>query len=124
MRRFFEILATSFRMAIEEFRSNKLRTFLSLFGITIGIFCIIGVLTTVDSLERNLQTEIHSLGTNTIYIDKWEYSAGADYPYWKYYKRPSPRYHELADIKARTATAGHAAFKINTSAIFHPPFCR
>ena len=37
-------------MAMEEFRSNKLRTFLSLFGITIGIFCIIGVLATLMGL--------------------------------------------------------------------------
>lgn len=99
-----------------ELWKAKLRTFLSLFGITIGIFCIIGVLTTVNSLEQNLQTEIQSLGTNTIYVDKWQYSAGADYPYWKYVKRPVPRYEELAEIKTRTATAKYAAFKINTSA--------
>lgn len=99
-----------------ELWKAKLRTFLSLFGITIGIFCIIGVLTTVGSLERNLQAEIKSLGNNTIYVDKWEYSAGPDYPFWKYLKRPVPRYAELAGIKARTSTAKYAAFKISTQA--------
>ena len=97
-----------------ELWKAKLRTFLSLFGITIGIFCIIGVLTTVNSLERNLQAEIKSLGTNTIYVDKWQYSAGADYPFWKYAKRPTPRYDELAEVKARTLTAKYAAFKISS----------
>ena len=63
------ILWNSFRMAIQELRVNKLRTFLSLFGITIGIFCIIGVLATVDSLERNVQNDIKAFGNNTIYID-------------------------------------------------------
>ncbi|MER3463603.1 MAG: hypothetical protein C4329_03440, partial [Chitinophagaceae bacterium] len=78
-------------MALGELWKNKLRTFLSLFGITIGIFCIIGVLATVRSLETNIQHEIRSLGTNTIYIDKWEYSGGGpDYPWWKYGKRPLP----------------------------------
>ncbi|RYF86422.1 MAG: FtsX-like permease family protein [Chitinophagaceae bacterium] len=96
-----------------ELWKAKLRTFLSLFGITIGIFCIIGVLTTVNSLETNLQNEIRSLGTNTIYVDKWQYSAGADYPYWKYVKRPVPRYEELSEIKERTLTAKYAAFKIS-----------
>ena len=69
MRRFFEIASSSFRIALLELGKNKLRTFLSLFGITIGIFCIIGVLATVGSLEKNLQAEIQSLGTNTIYVD-------------------------------------------------------
>lgn len=103
-------------MATSELLKNKLRTFLSLFGITIGIFCIISVLATVGSLEYNLQSEIKSLGTNTIYVDKWEYGAGADYPFWKFVKRPMPRYNELEEIKARTTTAKYAAFKISTSA--------
>src|SRR6188508_79953 len=112
MRRFFEILATSFRMAIEEFRSNKLRTFLSLFGITIGIFCIIGVLAVVNSLEQNIKNEVNSLGNNTIYVDKWVYAGGPDYPWWKYVNRPSPKFKELKQIKERTASAKYAAFRI------------
>jgi putative ABC transport system permease protein len=102
---------------MQELWKNKLRTFLSLFGVTIGIFCIIGVLATVNSLELNIQSEIKALGTNTIYIDKWEYGAGGgpDYPWWKYVKRPSPKYDELQEIKSRTSTAANAAFVINTS---------
>jgi putative ABC transport system permease protein len=116
MRRLIEIIGSSFKMALQELLKNKLRTFLSLFGITIGIFCIIGVLSTVQSLEHNLQNEIKSLGTNTIYIDKWDYAAGGgpDYPWWKYVKRPSPKHSELPEIKERTETAQYAAFQINT----------
>lgn len=104
-------------MAVQELLKNKLRTFLSLFGVTIGIFCIVGVLATVQSLEHNLQNEIKSLGTNTIYIDKWDYSSGGgpDYPWWKFVKRPSPKYSELEAIKERTPTAKYAAFQINSS---------
>ena len=116
MRRFFAIISSSFKIALLELWKAKLRTFLSLFGITIGIFCIIGVLATVGSLEKNLQAEIKSLGNNTIYVDKWQYAGGPDYPFWKYVKRPPPRYDELAEIKARTATAKYAAFKISTLA--------
>ena len=61
MFRFFEIVISSFKMALEEFRSNKLRTFLSLFGITVGIFCIIGVLATVDSLKNNIKKSFASI---------------------------------------------------------------
>lgn len=102
-------------MAVQELWKNKLRTFLSLFGITIGIFCIIGVLATVNSLEHNIQNEVRSLGTNTIYVDKWDYSAGGgpDYPWWKYVNRPSPKYEEMRQIRARTPGAKYTAFVIN-----------
>ncbi len=117
MRRTFEIIGSSFKMAMQELWKNKLRTFLSLFGITIGIFCIIGVLATVNSLEHNIQTEIKSLGTNTIYIDKWDYSAGGgpDYPWWRYVKRPEPKYDEIKQIKERTPSAKYVAFNINAN---------
>lgn len=116
MQRVMEIASSSFKIAMQELWKNKLRTFLSLFGVTIGIFCIIGVLATVNSLELNIQSEIKALGTNTIYIDKWDYGAGGgpDYPWWKYVKRPSPKYDELQQIKDRTTTAENAAFIINT----------
>jgi putative ABC transport system permease protein len=117
MRRTFEIIASGFGMAMQELWKNKLRTFLSLFGITIGIFCIIGVLATVNSLEHNIQNEIKSLGTNTIYVDKWDYSAGGgpDYPWWRYVKRPEPKFDEIKQIKERTPSAKYVAFNINAN---------
>src|SRR5690606_8273152 len=114
IRRTLEIIGSSFKMAMLELWKNKLRTFLSLFGITIGIFCIIGVLAVVNSLEHNIKNEVNSLGNNTIYIDKWDYTAGGhDYPWWKYVNRPVPKYDEVKQIKDRTASAKFAAFNIN-----------
>jgi len=98
---------------MQELWKNKLRTFLSLFGVTIGILCIIGVLVVVNSLERNITNEIKSLGSNTIYVDKWVYEGGPDYPWWKYVNRPSPKYEEILEIKRRTPSAKFAAFNIN-----------
>ena len=92
-----------------EFRSNKLRTFLSLFGITVGIFCIIGVLATVDSLQRNVQNDIKSLGTNTIYIDKWDYSG--QIPWWKLVNRPEPKYEEIRMLKQRSGLTQKRGFQ-------------
>ncbi len=110
MFKLLSILWNSFKMAMQELRVNKLRTFLSLFGITIGIFCIIGVLATVDSLERKVQDDLKKLGSNSIYIDKWEYGGGPDYPWWKYVKRPSPKYEEMQFIKAKSYLATNIAF--------------
>lgn len=117
IRRTFEIIFSSFKMALQELWKNKLRTFLSLFGITIGIFCIIGVLATVNSLEQNIQNQVKALGTNTIYLDKWDWSAGGgpNFPWWKYVKRPVPRYDEVKQIRERTPSAKYIAFFITTN---------
>lgn len=111
MFRFFEIILSSFKMALAEFKSNKLRTFLSLFGITVGIFCIIGVLATVDSLERNVQNDIKKLGSKTIYIDKWDYSG--EMPWWKLINRPNPKYEEAVMLKQRSGWAQNVAFALS-----------
>jgi putative ABC transport system permease protein len=121
MFKLLSILWNSFRMAIQELRVNKLRTFLSLFGITIGIFCIIGVLATVDSLERKVQSDIKAFGNNTIYIDKWNYGGGDDggqYPWWKYIKRPQMKIEEMNFIKAKSQLAANSAFFISNNVNF------
>jgi len=52
----FQLLSESLSMALKELTGNKLRTFLSLAGITIGIFCIISVLTVIDSFENQIRS--------------------------------------------------------------------
>jgi putative ABC transport system permease protein len=102
MRRTLNILFNSIRLTFQELKANKLRSALSLTGIAFGIFCIIGVLAAVNSLERNIQSEVKSLGDNTIYIDKWDYSGGPDQPFWKFRARPVMKYEEAAMIKERS----------------------
>lgn len=125
MFKLFTILWNSFKMALGELKNNKLRTFLSLFGITIGIFCIIGVLATVDSLEQKVQNDIKTLGSNTIYIDKWQYGGGegGSYPWWKYINRPAPRYQEVEFIKQRSQLAENVAHFLSSNAtVSHKDF--
>lgn len=116
MKKVLQILGNSFRLAVLELRNNKLRTTLSLLGVTFGIFCIIGVLATVNSLEQNVQNDIKSLGSNTIYIDKWDYSGGPDYPWWKYVNRPKPKYEEMRALQAYTPLVDKIAFVLQARA--------
>jgi putative ABC transport system permease protein len=109
--KFLSIILSSFKMAVEEFRSNKLRTLLSLSGVAFGIFCIISVLTTIGSLEEAIQKDIKTLGSNTVYIDKWEYKGGPDFPWWKYINRPTPTFDEIALIRQKVPAVQHAAFE-------------
>ncbi len=104
------IFQNSIRLTFKELKVNKLRTGLSLTGVAFGIFCIIGVLTTVNSLEQNIQNEVKGLGSNTIYIDKWDYSGGPNKPMWKYRSRPVMKNEEAALIKERSLLAGQVTY--------------
>jgi len=112
------ILWNSFKMALQELKVNKLRTFLSLFGITIGIFCIIGVLATIDSLKSKISNDLSGLGNNTIFIDKWDYNGGPEYPWWKFVKRPSMKIDEMEFIQKRSSLASNIAFFVSTTTTF------
>ncbi|MEP7318847.1 MAG: ABC transporter permease [Panacibacter sp.] len=114
------IFWNSFKMSVQELNNNKLRSSLSLIGIAFGIFCIIGVLATVGSLENKIQTDIKTLGSNTIYIDKWVYGGDDDYPWWKYVNRPVPKYEEVKFIKERSTLAKNVCYfnQTNTNVSF------
>ncbi|HNP23784.1 MAG TPA: ABC transporter permease [Panacibacter sp.] len=110
------IFWNSFKMSVQELNNNKLRSSLSLIGIAFGIFCIIGVLTTVGSLEAKIQSDIKSLGTNTIYIMKWPIGGGDEYPWWKYVNRPQPKLSELKFVKEKTTLAKYVCSYNSTGA--------
>jgi putative ABC transport system permease protein len=105
-----KILQESFRFAIQALIGNKLRTLLSLLGVTIGIFAIISVFAVVDSLEKNIRNSVESLGENVVFVTKWPWSMGGDYPWWKYYQRPLPTIQELTALEQRLEVAEAATF--------------
>lgn len=108
---FLKIFGESIRFAWHALVTNKLRTLLSLLGITIGIFAIISVFTAVDALERNVTTSVASLGENVIYIQKWPWAFSNDYPWWKYFQRPVPKLQEMNELKKRTSTVEYFVYE-------------
>ena len=113
-----EQFAQHISMAVKELSTNKLRTFLSLLGITIGVFCIISVLTVFDSLEKNIQTSMQSLGNNILYIGKypWIPEEEGEYPMWKYKARPVCNKAELKAIEKQVSSAAYATLCYNSQA--------
>lgn len=112
---FRTLIIESIRFAWHSLTANKLRTFLSLLGITIGIFSIITVFTVVDSLESNVRKSVASLGDNVIFIQKWPWEFGGDYPWWKYLNRPVPTIEELPEVIKKSTLAQTGAFVASTS---------
>ena len=110
-----KLIKESFIFAYQSVIVNKLRTALSLLGITIGIFAIISVFTIVDSLETNIRTSLNSLGTNIIYVQKWPWTEenGAEYQWWKYVNRPVPSFEEYRELENRSILAQDVGFVVS-----------
>ncbi len=109
---FIRLLRESYLFALSAIVVNKVRTVLSLLGITIGIFSIISVFTVFDSIENTLRDSINSLGSNVLFVQKWPWSFGGDYPWWKYMKRPEPSMADLVEIQRRSQAAEASTYMV------------
>lgn len=115
MRIYFQLIKESFSFAADSLLANKLRTFLSLLGVTIGIFAIIAVFTMVDSIRKNINNSVASLGDQVIYVQKWPWIFDKDFPWWKYVNRPQPNLEEMADLKKKSELGEFFAFQITAN---------
>ena len=98
---FLKLFRESILFAINALIVNKLRTFLSLLGISIGIFTIITVFTFVDYIEFSVQSSVQKLGNDVVYVQKWPWAFGSDYPWWKYFNRANPSYKDYEELNRR-----------------------
>ncbi|HAE14113.1 MAG: ABC transporter permease [Chitinophagales bacterium] len=102
----------TFSLVAQELRNNRLRTLLSLLGVTIGILCIISVLSAVDSLRKNIDKGVAKLGSDMLYIQRWPWSfGGEEYPWWEYLKRPVMTYDEYRLLHERLSLAEGVAIE-------------
>nr|WP_262916126.1 ABC transporter permease [Pedobacter montanisoli] len=110
----FRLIGESFRFAWDALRQNKLRTALSLLGITIGIFIIIAVFTGVDTMRNKIQSSVDKLGSNTLFVQKWPWIFSDNFPWWKYINRPDPSYRDYLSLKERMENAEGVCFEAST----------
>ncbi len=109
------LVRESYLFAFQEIIVNKVRTILSLLGITIGIFCVISVFTVFDSMESSIRKSIASLGSNVLYIQKWPWSMGGDYPWWKYWQRPEASLDDMREVEKRSNLADAIAYMVQVN---------
>jgi len=105
MFKFFRLFAESIVFAISALRENLLRTMLSLLGVTVGIFAIISVYTLVDGLEKSVRSSLSFITADVIYVQKWPWTFGEDYPWWKYLNRPLPSTNEFRFLEKNLVSA-------------------
>ncbi|QNL49507.1 ABC transporter permease [Olivibacter sp. SDN3] len=109
---FLKLFLESFRFAFTALRENKTRTFLSLLGVTIGIMTIIGIFSAVNTLRANLESSVEKLGSRSIYIQKWPWGGGGEYPWWRYVNRPEPTIHDFDQLQQRMTLADGIALDV------------
>lgn len=109
-----KVIFESIRQALQSLIANKLRSFLSLVGITIGIFTIISIKSAVDSLEVNVKDGFSELGSNAVYVEKFPWNENFETSYWKYIKRPEPSLSDYKAIKEKSKFAEESTFNVFT----------
>jgi len=105
---FFKLLKEGFIFAVNSIIVNKLRTFLSLFGITIGIFSIISVFTVLDWMEKSVRDSVATLGDDVLYVQKFPWSFDGSIAWWDIIKWPpvsTEDYEAVIKKSTKTETA-------------------
>lgn len=111
----YTVLMSSFKFAIDALRVNKLRTALSLLGVTIGIFSIIAVLAAVDSMDKNIKSELNGFDRNMVYV--FNHSFGpTDVPRWKSDQYPKMKYEEYDFLKRNLSGLEYSSYNYFTKA--------
>ncbi len=66
--RFFE----NFKMAIDTLRTNKLRSFLTIIGVVIGVITVMLISSVISGIDTAFKKQIESFGTRSIFLYKFD----------------------------------------------------
>lgn len=111
------LLRESFLFAWSAILMNRLRTFLSLLGVMVGIFMITAVFAVVDSLEDELKSTFNLLDDDVLFVQKWPWSFGEDYPWWKYVQRREVSIRDKELLQKRLTKAETVCFQAADSGV-------
>ncbi|HYY41279.1 MAG TPA: ABC transporter permease [Pyrinomonadaceae bacterium] len=92
----FDDIKESAAMAFDTLRANKLRSALTVLGVAIGVITLTFMVSIIQGLNRAFAEQIESLGSNTIFISKFDPSFG---------KQPSAEERQRKDLMVADADA-------------------
>jgi putative ABC transport system permease protein len=61
----------NFMMAIDTLRGNKLRSFLTVFGVVVGVITVMLIASIISGIDLSVRKEVESFGTRSIFIAKF-----------------------------------------------------
>ena len=92
------IFAEIFRLALGSLSANKLRSMLTMLGITVGVFSVIGVMTCISALRGSIETGLNVLGANSFQISKFPAINFSD-PWTRFRNRPDITFTQASRFK-------------------------
>jgi len=110
----FRLIKESFLFAWAALVNNRLRTTLSLLGVTIGIFSIIFVLSVVDSMEADMKSSLEMIGSDILFVQKWPMGpeeGAEEYEWWKYMSRRQPSLKDMEKLGKRLDSYSAMAYQ-------------
>lgn len=110
---YLRLLSESLQFALNALRNNKLRTLLSLLGVTIGIFSIIAVLAAVDSMDKKIKEDLSDMDMNTVYLMKFSFGP-SEVPRWKREQFPNVTYEEFEALRRSVKGIDKMSFNLFT----------
>lgn len=87
------------KIAFGAIRANKVRAFLTMFGIIIGIVAVTTMNTTINGVNKSFEDSMAMLGTNVLYVEKFPWDPGPEYKWWLYNNRPEMKIEYADKIK-------------------------
>lgn len=113
-------LFEGFKIAWASLWANKMRAFLTTFGIVIGIVSVTTMATLIDGVNRGFESSLNMLGQNVLYVQKWPWGFGGQYNWWEYINRREMevRYAEQIEDLSETVEAVAAMMYARTTATF------
>ncbi len=108
-------------IALNALRDNKMRAVLTTVGIIIGVLTVVSVASIIEGLNKGFANQISSLGSNTLYIQKYPWMSNEDW--FKFKNRPNLKMSDFeyvqkhlkvnADIIPNTDTRKSIKYKDN-----------
>ncbi|MFA5832528.1 MAG: ABC transporter permease [Bacteroidota bacterium] len=104
----------SIGMALNAIRVNKLRSVLTLLGIGVGVFSIIGVMTAMGVLQNAIETGVSQLGANTFQIQKYPANGFNDHDRSRFRNRKDITYEQAELFYDRMKLAKYVGLEVWT----------
>ncbi len=102
-------------MALQALKENRLRSILTLFGIIIGVFAIIAVMTAIQTLQNAINSGLNVFGADVIYVQKMPaIQVGGRRARRKYWRRPNITYEQGVELSRRLKVAQYVSLNSST----------
>lgn len=112
--KFLIYIGEGFKIAFEALRSYKMRSMLTTLGVVIGVMTVITIVTLVQGLNTAFKSELSSIGTNTLYINKYPWVFMSQEDWIKVRNRPNITLEEAQKVKEWSRYATAVAPTLNT----------